>query len=443
MKPSIYNIVVDNPDNEEIILFNSLYGSLTVWEPAEFELVESILDNPLQRQGNFLDIWKILVEQKHILPDAVDEISLIEKRKMLGVKDENRLDLIIMPTLECNFSCTYCYEDHRTGKMCEETEVVIKKWLKTQIPNYKVIMLHWFGGEPLIGYKRVVSITKYAARVSADSGVKCVTHITTNGYLLNNKRIKKLINASIYDFQITVDGPPETHDKLRVLRNGKGTFSRLFQNINKLARADEAVKVSLRVNFNHTNINNIPKLLRMFPLDVRPQLRVVYEPIFGDCTLSALDNLQPEHISKTISDYYFLAEQLGYDVVLGKGGINPGKMVYCYAERENQIIINYNGDVFKCSVSTFDTQERVGYINAGGKLIRNNSKWDQWVAEPLFEEHCYECVHLPLCMGGCRKMRLQQESKGSYCSLVPTNTSYILKKVALGEFKNLLIDSAQ
>ena len=121
--------------------------------------------------------------------------------------------------------------------------------------------------------------------------------------ILSNERISKLVGSNIYDFQITVDGTPAVHDKLRILKNGRGTFARIFQNICQLARADKRVKISLRVNFNHSNLHTIPALLQSFPVDVRPQLRVIYEPIFGSCSLSATDNLPSEEISRAMSDY--------------------------------------------------------------------------------------------------------------------------------------------
>lgn len=180
----------------------------------------------------------------------------------------------------------------------------------------------------------------------------------------------------------------------------------------------------------------------MFPIKVRPHLRVVYEPIFGDCTLSATDNLPHQDISEAMANYYQLAKELGYDVVLSGSSISSGKLVYCYAERENQVIINYNGDVHKCSVSNFDTESRVGYINNEGILVKEDN-WDKWLNYPLFDEKCYSCVYLPLCMGGCHKMRLQNQNTGSYCSLVPTNSSYLLKQIAFGGFEKKLKETVK
>lgn len=436
MKSSKYNIFVNCPEISEIALHNTLYGSITLWSKNEIEKVRNILATP-NKFSKKNAIRKVLIEQQNLIDNNTNEIAIIENRKRLGMKDENRLDVIIMPTLDCNFACLYCYENRHSSKMTNRTEETIKKWLAMQIPKYKVIMLHWFGGEPLLGYQRILSISRYAMKIAEEANVSCIIHITTNGYLLNETRDKELIDAGIYDFQITVDGPPKTHDQLRVLRNGKGTFKKLFKNIVALTRIDKKVKISLRVNFNHDNLHSIPSLLEMFPIDVRPHLRVVYEPIFGHCSLSATDNLPSKEISEAMATYYKLAAQLGYDVVLGEANIYTGKLVYCYAERENQFVINYTGDVYKCSVSNFNSEERVGYISKDGVFIKKEDQWKRWVSSDLFEENCYVCIYLPLCMGGCRKTRLQQEGTGSYCSLVPTNTSYILKQIAFGQFKNM------
>ncbi len=439
MKASQYNIFVEQSETGETILYNSLYGSLSLWEPSEIGAVKHVLANVAKSESEYAVTMATLIDQKNIIEDSVDEIAIIKKRKSMGIKDGNRLDVIIMPTLDCNFACVYCYENHRPGVMSEPMETAIKKWLAVQIPKYKVVMLHWFGGEPLMGFQRIISITRFAADMAAKSGSSLVTHMTTNGYLLNKKRIRELIDAGIHDYQITVDGTPDIHDRMRMLKNGKGTFDRLFHNINNLARADRRLKISLRVNFNHDNLHTIPRLLEMFPDDVRAQLRIVYEPIFGSCSLSATDNLPAIEISEAMVDYYKLAERLGYDVVLGQAGIYTGRLVYCYAERENQFIINCNGDVYKCSVGEFNPEQRVGYIRGDGVFVKEAERWNQWTGEAeLFEDECFSCKYLPLCMGGCRNMRLHRKGTGSYCSLVPTNTSYLLKQVAYGNFESFL-----
>lgn len=438
MKASKYNIFVDQNSKGEFILYNTLYGSLSILNPKEINIVKQILDKPYHYIEGERGIRNVLAEQKFLIEDDVDEIKIIENRKLRGINDENRLDIVLLPTIDCNLSCVYCYEEHHAQYMNDVTEYAIDNWLKNQIPQYKVTMIHWYGGEPLMAYQRIVSITQRAMQIASNSDNFINLQITTNGYLLNEKRCRELIEIGIKNFQITLDGTQETHDKLRILKNGKGTFKRIFNNIVLLAKTNSQVKISLRINFNHNNLHTIPQLLEMFPKSIRPQLRVVYEPIFGPCYLNAADNLHAEEISTSIANYYALAEELGYDVILGQACLYTGRLVYCYAERKNQLIINYNGDTYKCSVGKFYPEERVGYIQTDGSFVKEESQWNKWVEVDLFEKDCYNCIYLPLCMGGCRKARMQKNKTGSYCKLVPTNTLNILKHVAYGSFEDLL-----
>ncbi len=413
-----------------------MYGSLTVFDENEIETVSKILSNPNVQDDN---IKKTLSEQKYLINDDIDEIKIISNRKKEGIEDKNRLDVIIMPTLECNFSCVYCYETRTKGHMQKQTILNIKDWMTNEFPKYKLIMLHWFGGEPLLGYSNIVEITKHANSIAKNNDLFLVKHITTNGYSLSVERIKELQALGINDFQITIDGNKVNHDSLRPLTNNKGSFDKVFDNVVNIVKHNSSAKVTIRTNFNETNLHSIPDLLEAFPKKYRKQLRVSYEPIFGDCTINAVDNISNDEISESIADYYNLAKKIGYDVTIGNSNIQTGKLVYCYAERKNQLIINFNGDIFKCSVSDFYPKNRYGYIGEGGKLVTND-KWQNWINYPLFDDICYSCKYLPLCMGGCRKSRIENQTTGSNCALVPTNASYILKQISFQGFDDLVID---
>lgn len=435
MKPSKYNIILEIPENGKTIIFNSLYGSLSIWNKFEMQEVNRLLKNPLDSKVPF--IKDVLVNQRYLIDDSVDERSIIESRKSAGIADKNRLDLIIMPTLDCNFSCVYCYELKRPSKMNEETEKRIKSFLSQQVPKYKFIKLLWFGGEPLLGYPQIISITNHLKKIAENEGIYFISHITTNGYLLNRKIIQELIRTGIYEFQITLDGSPEAHDKLRRLKNGRPTFNRIFKNLIDLARAHQDVRISLRVNFNQENLHSIPALLEMIPDNIRSQIRIVYQPIFGKCSINTNRPAEIKETSEEMVDYYVLAEKKGYNVVIGLESLQTGKLVYCHAERKNQFIINYNGDVYKCGVGNFMREERVGFIGEDGIFIKYDENWDQWYSISLFEESCYSCSYLPLCMGGCRKARLERKETGSYCPLIPHNVNNLLKKIILGQIKGI------
>ena len=416
---------------------------MAAFDPKEFKIVQRLLQAPNPNNDQNSSLKKILLDQKFIISETINELAILETRKRLGMKDKNRIDIIIMPTLECNFSCVYCYENVKQGSMSDITMKSIMKWMTNEIPKYKLVMLSWFGGEPLLNIKKIIEITEHANKIASKNNVLLIKHITTNGYNFSQSTITKLIDLGILDYQITIDGVPETHNILRPLKNGKATFGRIFKNIITLLTTDNKVKITLRINFNHINLHEIPKLLTMFPEIYRRQLRVSFEPIFGSCKFSATDNIESDEISLSLSKYYRLAKDLGYDTILGQSHIETGKLVYCYAERENQVDINYNGDIFKCSVDNFNRAERVGYLTDDGIFIKNLKNYNEWMNIPLFEEICKSCKYLPLCMGGCRKSRISNETTGSFCSLVPTNASYVLKQISYQGFDNLVINTQE
>lgn len=441
MQTSRYNLLFEQPETGQLVLYNTLYGSISICAPNETPLALQLLSNPKSPDPATAPLKRCLSQQNHLVPETRDELRLLYERRRQGFYDANRLDLIILPTLDCNFACTYCFEQRKSATMSEATRQALERWLTKRIPMHKVTVLHWFGGEPLIAKTTLISLTAHALKTARDAAVTCIPHITTNGYLLTDSTASKLLKLGIRNFQITVDGPQPQHDSLRKLRSGRGTFSRIFRNIIGLARLDHEVKISLRVNFNHTNLDSIPTLLQLFPTDVRAQLRVVFEPIFGSCSLSALDNLTHYEISHKLHKHYLTAADLGYDVVLSGANLAPGKLVYCYAERQNQLLVSYDGSVFKCSVGTFDHTERVGYIGTDGTLYEDQARWGAWVNAEPFSAECENCVYLPLCMGGCRKTRAEMRSNGSQCALVPSNTSYALKQVSLGFTEQLVLRS--
>ncbi len=429
LKSSYYNICIDCDDSDATIIFNTLYGSMAVFESEELAVVQQILKSP--NNDDYKDLKKNLQELKFIIPDAIDEFAIIENRKQCGVEDKNRLDVTIMPTLNCNFACSYCYEKHIASSMDTLTKEAVLKWLSQEIPKYKYVIVHWFGGEPLMEIESLIHISKAIVAIAASHQVELSIQMTTNGYLLTQATIEKLVDCGIMEYQITLDGAEAYHNTLRTLKNGKPTFERIFQNILNLASFSKAVIITLRINFNHTNFESIPELLHQFPENIRKQLRLTLEPIFGNCSINAVDNIDYAEISVHLSNYYAIAKDLGYDVYHALKLIDTGKLVYCSAERVHQYIVNYNGDIFKCSVGNFTKEERIGFLNAAGEFVKEEIHFSKWFKRNNFEDTCYACQYLPLCMGGCRKARIEDNGNiGSVCQLVPSNTSKLIKQIA-------------
>ena len=164
MKPSIYNLTAQNPDTKETILFNTLYGSTAAIQPDQFHSVCALLEDSSRAQTNDeLALLASLKQGKFVVGEEVDELALVRHRKKCGMTDRNRAEIIIMPNLDCNFACPYCYEKHsRSSRMSEDVEASIVKWLDKVISSHKLILLNWFGGEPLLSGDTILRMTHHA-----------------------------------------------------------------------------------------------------------------------------------------------------------------------------------------------------------------------------------------------------------------------------------------
>src|SRR5215211_2329775 len=71
------------------------------------------------------------------------------------------LHLIVLPTEQCNFRCTYCYEDFSIGRMSSEVIQGVKRLIDRRLPSLKSLSVSWFGGEPLLGRAIVEDISEH------------------------------------------------------------------------------------------------------------------------------------------------------------------------------------------------------------------------------------------------------------------------------------------
>ena len=116
------------------------------------------------------EILKQLHDKRFIVNSSVDEIK--ELQRLLN-STNNRGDyyiLTINPTLSCNFRCWYCYENHSNKPLMSHNDILsitnlIERILRN--PSINHLAINFFGGEPLLGFSKVIKpITESALQTS-------------------------------------------------------------------------------------------------------------------------------------------------------------------------------------------------------------------------------------------------------------------------------------
>jgi uncharacterized protein len=333
-----------------------------------------------------------------IVPSDFDEIDKIRTENRNVVFDSYCYRLTLNPTLECNFSCWYCYEKHTQGKMDKRLLESVEKHIKRKIEEgVKRLELDWFGGEPFLYFDEILYPLSLKIKRMCDlKGVEFVNSSTTNGYLLNLERIGKLKKIQMNNFQITLDGNEKLHDRIRFDKNTRKSYRKIIENINLLADKVDC-KISVRINFTKKTLEDIKEIANDFSEEAKRKIEICFQQVWQDSFKKT--------VSATVVEKEFM--QLGFSVERS----NLNELYYaCYADLKNQAVVNYDGTVFKCTARDFANTEPDGVLQPDGSIDWNESKFYARMCRATFEnKFCLKCFYLPLCKGPCSQKMVEMK----------------------------------
>lgn len=256
MKTSKYNIVFDY-DTTSKIIYNSFSNSLGI---IENELLDRVNEGKVLSEAE----ERLLVEGNFIIEDDVDELSILRCKTFACKYNTKQLGITIAPTLDCNFRCVYCFEKNCRSslKMGLSVQNKILEYINQKIDSISSLTICWFGGEPLLAMDVIEDLSSRIIEMCDRKSINYSASIITNGYLLNEKNVKRLISNRVQSCQITLDGDKEQHDDKRYLQGGIGTFDKIIENI--ISAYSTIPQITVRVNTDKLNMNAAQKIKSIF-----------------------------------------------------------------------------------------------------------------------------------------------------------------------------------
>ncbi|MFT3772467.1 MAG: radical SAM protein [Minicystis sp.] len=400
--PSRFNVHATTDDGR-LILWNSLSTSISVFKAEQVPLVLDLLKAQgfASRREGFPGY---LADRGYLVRKGTDELRKF--RHIFGQQHyrSDVLELILLASEDCNFRCTYCYEDFARGTMRPAVRRGIKRLVEDRIKHLGALHISWFGGEPLYGWAAIEELGPFFSEIAEKYEVPYDTHMTTNGYLLTPDVADKLLAWRMNTFQITLDGHPDDHDCSRPTRDGQGSFATIHQNLQAMARRKDEFKIQLRVNYDNKNHHRMEPFLELLSKDFRDDSRfhLAFHSVgkWGGANDENLDICGGEDKVQIERALKAAAYREGLRVRTLKDINAVGSMV-CYAARPYNLIIGATGKVMKCTV-WLDKDDRnvVGQIYEDGRLTLHDDRMSVWTS-PGFEEdkQCQKCAVLPNCQG--------------------------------------------
>lgn len=397
LKPSRFNVVEKLGDG--VIVYNSLSAGVLRLNPEYAASFESLAQTGTCDRE---DLVRELMRGNMAVPDSVDEVGMLKVHHMAQRYDTSTLSLTIAPTLECNFACTYCYEEGvRHSTMTPEVEDAVVRFIQSRLPGARALGIAWYGGEPLLAIDIIDRLTRRIKDLLGGD-VKYGASMVTNGYFLTRDMARRLRSLDIDRIQVTVDGPPHAHDRRRMLRGGQGTFERIMRN---LTEACEEIRIVVRVNVDRGNVEVLDELLDQFESwNLKGKVDFYLAPvddINDSCGLLASTCLSMAEFSRESLALYERAMQRGFSTVL----VPPANLGVCGAVSLGSYVIDPRGDLYKCWDQVGRKSECVGNVFTGPEYGPNLVQW--LLYDPLADGSCADCPVLPACFGGCPYQKIK------------------------------------
>lgn len=404
MKFSFYNHIVE--EENIIILYNALSGAYTAISKQIYDLLLKHQDNLQAFEHVNKKLYSSLVANGYIVPKDYDEKSVVKNFRLRQKFNEGTYQVTINPTMDCNLNCWYCYESHiKKSRLTPVLRDAIVKNIKSEYEQkkYRALSLSFFGGEPLLCTDDIIFIINELKDFVKAEEIKATLFFTTNGTLVTDKLLAAIKNYSA-GFQITVEGNEQKHDSIRFFNSSrKGTYALIFKNIRKIINQDNN-NVTIRINYNNETLDNSEQLLNdiigLNSKKVSVALHRIWQEEENSIDYSKIFSFINKLQENNVSVYYMGLET---------------KWHTCYADNYNQVVINYDGNVYKCTARDFNAANAEGVLKHDGFIEWDVNKIMKRMS-CITPKICEDCNRLPSCPGICSQ-KIIENGEDTKCAL--------------------------
>ena len=227
--------------------------------------------------------------------------------------------------------------------------------------------------------------------------------MTTNATLLSDEVIR-FLNENRIRVTISLDGDRDTHDRMRVFRNGKGTYDYILPKIKKFL-ASRKGRVPVRATMTRYNLDVVGIAEHLFEVGFD---NVMMSPVTAlPCEGHALTEDDVEVLKGKYTElaYYFLDMIRSKDKrsIMAFTSLLPkvhraSRRVYGCGGGRNYMMVDPVGDLYVCHRCGGEEKLKLGDIYEGIDPERQRKILENHVD---LREDCSKCWARYLCGGGC------------------------------------------
>jgi uncharacterized protein len=443
MQPSMFNVRVPLDSiaaRDDVFLMNTLTDAQVIVERDVLALLDRLAEGGGPRTAEEREAIATLAGLGFVVHDRAAERRQLDGFFHRVREDTTHMRLTVLTTLQCNFACDYCIQgdhgDHNkfADRMSLETAARACAWAEARLDALgpETFGLTFFGGEPLLNLPVVYYMAERLWHACAARGVRFSHSVITNGLLLTEAVVDRLTPFGLAGVKITLDGDRDTHNRMRPLRGGQGTFDRIMRNVRAVAGK---VRVSIGGNFDESSVDSYPALLdflqqqefadKLAKVNFKPIIRPLQpelpkglipltvvsdagkpvvtdsgKPLNGTCMTTAGGG---SRASSACDGCNVLSGRMAElrDETRARGfttsdGVHMGP---CEIHAKHSYTMGPDGALFACPGFTSDPAQSTGHIDgrADARRTQAASRYERITAW----HECDGCAFIPVCAGGC------------------------------------------
>ncbi len=396
--------------NEEIgVVYAARKGKLKTTTPKHAKAIEGCLEQYFEGKLSNAEREKLECYIEDAFRDIAD-LPIERIPDMMERKVLRRIQLLVAN--ECNLKCKYCYAHggsygFKARKMLpEEAEVYLRELL---VGKYRYVeVVTFFGGEPTLCPDTIRRVCEFFEDcVQNGTFEKMPIFLMVSNGTLIDENVAEMIHRFKIGVTVSVDGPHEINDLLRVDAAGNGAFLRISRGIENLRKVGSPpILLEVTYTTRHKELGYTKEYIRKYLAD-HFQVKNV---MVADCTSGGMD----DRLAYTDWDIHtgengeMLTEEIRYAVdCLRQKEISPIGCDACFGS----ILLMPNGDIYPCHSFVGHSEYRMAFFQEGHFDFSNYKSVLQNFIEinKFCSDRCVDCWAKAVCLFCPAEMLLEKD----------------------------------
>lgn len=227
-------------------------------------------------------------------------------------------------------------------------------------------------------------------------------------------KIIKEYKSIIKWMSITIDGTKEYNDIRRVGKNKEGTFSKIIENIDYLTQ--ENIKVSIRMNIDKNNVNNVPDFINYMRCRYDNKIEISLSLVEDNTNIGNKNLLSYNEITNKLIDFNLLSvDNVEINIkpinkinnILNNPKISMPLFKYCWIG--SYYTFTPSGEIFVCPESCEHHSLKIGNFYPNSYINEQKIKF-LLELNALNIDMCKNCYFAPICGSGCYIRRIANQN---------------------------------